>query len=325
MDRNRPIAAARIALAAALFVAAQRAPDAGAEHLYVQVAQSSFSGSTYRYPLHDGVPASKPDFVYTASLYSPFWVDPGGNLYGFTFQGVTPYLEVFAPSHKTPARTIQLPAPQFISVYVGVVSKGGYVLAEFQGLDSALPLARSAGSCGSLGFSSVLVYGPGARGTDPPLQCFGVPSDSSVVALGLALDPKGSLYVPDIDGVAVYTRPIGYPQLSRFVAGRSFQNVYAVAVDSQGELYALSRNDYSFVAAYAAYTNGDTLPQRTFAYPTPMKWGGNVAVDDGFVYVGASGEVLVYDKSAHGRTAPHATLQVAGGSSGSAVYVELGP
>ena len=323
MDRNRSVTVARLALVAA-FVVTQRAGHVRAEHLYVQASGSS-AGAIYRYALHNGIPAAKPDFVNSSGLDSPFWVDANGTLYGLAYQAGVPILEVFAPNRMVAERTLMLPAPQFVSVYVGLVAKGGSVLAEFQGLDSLQTPPAAASACGSLGFSSMLVYAPGAKGNDPPLRCFGVPLDPSLGALGLALDSQGSLYIPNFDSVNVYRTPVGNPQFAHSVAGRSFQNVHAVAVDSADVMYALSSNDYSYVAAYAPHASGDVLPIRTFAFPTPMKWDGNIAVEGNFVYVGANDEVLVYDKNAHGRTPPHATLAVAGGSTGAGVYVEVGP
>jgi hypothetical protein len=338
MDRDRTIAATRIALAAALTVAAggmgfqragpdlRRSHNTGAAHLYVQVSEASFaSGPTFRYPLHNGVPAAKPDFVYTTSLSSPFWVDPNGELYGITYNTDVPQLYIFHANRKAPYRYIRLVTAAYITAYVGLITHNGYVFVDFQNVDSARAAVQASGSCSSLDNPTILVYAPGSKRDDPPLLCFGVPFDPALQVLGLAIDPHGSLYLPVGDAVNVYGSLTHDPHLIRSVDGLTFQNVNAVAVDAQGEMYALSSNDYSYVAAYAPYASGDTKPVRTFAYPTPMKWGGNIAVDDSFVYVAAGGEVLVYDKRARGRVAPHAVLKVEGGSQGQASNVEVGP
>jgi hypothetical protein len=292
-----------------------------AGHLYVSAADYSLqTAPVMRYPLSNGVPASKPDLLYPSLLLPTFAVGADGTLYGLELTGGSePYaIVVFQPNSNKPARRIVPPQP-YLTNYPAITGRGGYTYVGFSNT-SASPRARrvTAGSPPTLcTFNGILVYGPNARGHDAWTTCFATTYATNENVLWMSLDVHGNLYVPTLpDGIDVYAHPTTNPALIRSMTGGSFHGTYSVADDGQGDVYVLGTVRplhgawHSYVATYQDTASGKVKALRTVRYPTNQVWQGNVAVDDRYLYVGGYQEVLVYDKLASGPQLPLAVLPV---------------
>jgi hypothetical protein len=114
--------------------AARLAGNFVAGHLYVSAASYPFeSAPVMRYPLVNGVPASKPDLEYPSSLFASFSVDAKGRLYGIDQVGSpgAPFnIVVFAPNSNKPERTI-VPYQPYNTGYLGITGRDGYAYVSF--------------------------------------------------------------------------------------------------------------------------------------------------------------------------------------------------
>jgi hypothetical protein len=305
-------AAALSATALASSAASAHGVQFVAGHLFV--AFTGEGNTIARYPIHDGVPARKADLVYNYPFNTVFSVRPDRSLYGvaFTPSGHEELLS-FAPNSSKLLRMLDLPYIDFITDYNALAIDANRVSYVAGWADSSAG-SRSSTRClpSDLDFG-IFMYAPRAHGLDLPLQCFGALSSRDPV--GIAVDSEGTLYVPLgewVNGVSEYGTPITNPYLLRQPTGASFQNTRAIALDADDRMWVLESTQvyggYSYVANYRRYADGEIRPAEVVAYPTKQYWGGNVAVDDKYLYVGGDGEVLIYPKYANGRKMPYATL-----------------
>jgi hypothetical protein len=309
-----------------------------AGHLYVSAAGYPFeTAPVMRYPLVNGVPASRPDLVYPSNLFASFSVDAKGRLYGIddvNSPSASFNIVVFAPNSNKPERTI-VPYQPYNTGYVGITGRDGYAYVSFF-WSSSLRARRpvDAGSPSSFcAFAGFVVYGPRAQGNAPWKSCTAgtwVLSENNWISL----DSSGNLYVPAASqrgwGVGVYAHAATKPMLVRTMTGKSFRKPHSVADDGSGNIYVPGTVQpakgpaYSYVATYLDGGKGRVAPVRTVRYATPQLWYGNAVADDRYLYIGGDQQVLVYDKTAQGARMPLATLAVPG-EAGMGPEVAIGP
>jgi hypothetical protein len=304
---------------AAATCVARSARPAGADfvagHLFVSSADADGTGgaNVYRYTLSNGVPAATPDHVY-------FLGSSGGALPAFTVDGdgVASFMmccfgvDIYGREGNFDfGWTITQPFDDM--AFPGMALDGGRVLVDYVALPSSLRRPRAASSaCASerAPSSGIAVYGPYDRKNfdRPLLGCFPVDQGyPDFVGMAVAFD---DVYFPNASKVDVYGPLSGRRSLLRTLSGPSFKGVRAAAIDTEGRLYTLDAQPYSYVAVYDAHASGQVKALRTIAFPSAQRWNGNIAVDSRFLYVGANQSVLVYPKGTSGRRPPLATLAV---------------
>ena len=263
-----------------------------AGHLYVGwagIVTGPSSTPIYRYPIHNGIPVTKPDLQYP-SMGVPFTVRSNRSLIGISDFGIA---TVFYPNSTNVERSLNLPEPYFLTIYTGLTADGpGHIFASYQEIYGA---KRKEGSAPDercvpdyAPQDGVFVFGRHARGYALPVQCFPVDAynyNNLYLYEGIALDAQGSLYVPVYTGtttsnVVVYGTPIKNPQIIRTLSGASLQNSTSVALDGNDHLWVLNANSagYSYVGNYRKYADGDVIPGETVAvaYPSMQHWYGNI-------------------------------------------------
>jgi hypothetical protein len=169
-----------------------------AAHAYV--ADSGASG-VFTFPLQNGLIAPQPDnFLYLPSNAQGIAIGPDGDLYVVNSSTT---LLVFAPGAggvaPPPLRTLSLP---------GSPGEYGYAYGIAVDAQGFLYVAIESGR----NQIDVLVYRPGAGGTEPPIQTIPVGG----ITTGLTVDPAQRLYVasnPFLGQVAVYATPTTNPRL----------------------------------------------------------------------------------------------------------------
>jgi sugar lactone lactonase YvrE len=192
------LAARSAGVAGVVHLRTHAAPRAAA-HAYV--ADSGASG-VFTFPLRSGIIAAQPDnFLYLPSGANGIAIGPDGDLY---VVNATTTLQVFAPGAggvaPPPLRALTLPNPP---------GDYGYAYGVAVDAQGFLYVAVSAASQ-----IDVLVYRPGASGTDQPIQTIPVGG----LTKGLTVDPEQRLYVasnPRLGQVAVYATPTTHPTLVR--------------------------------------------------------------------------------------------------------------
>jgi hypothetical protein len=171
-----------------------------AGHAYV--ADPGASG-VFTFPLANGLIAPQPDnFLYLPSSAQGISIGPDGDLY---VVNATTTLQVFAPGAggiaPPPLRTLTLPASpgEYGYAYGIAVDAQGFL---YVAVDVAPYQIH------------VLVYRPGAGGTEPPIQTIPVGG----LTTGITVDPAQQLYIasnPRLGQVAVYATPTTNPRLVR--------------------------------------------------------------------------------------------------------------
>jgi hypothetical protein len=287
-----------------------------AGHLFVSSADAGALGgaNVYRYPLHDGVPAARPDYVY-------FFGSSQGSLPSFTVNanGVASFMRCcFGVETYGREGTFEfswaVTQPFYDMAFPGMVVNGARVLVDYVTLPSSQRRARGFATSPCAGpnapASGIDIYGPfdPANFGRPLLGCFPVTQTAPDFA-GMVVNAN-ELYFPNASKVDVYGPLTGNPTLLRTLTGPSFKAIASLAIDDDGKLYTLDAQQYSYVAVYDAQGSGTVKALRTVAYPSEERWNGNVAVDSRYLYVGGNEAVLVYPKGTSGRRAPLATLAV---------------
>ncbi|MBV9104319.1 MAG: hypothetical protein JO060_12070 [Candidatus Eremiobacteraeota bacterium] len=320
-----------------------------AGHLFVGTAGVFGTSPIWRYPIHNGVPAKRPDLVYPNLVDPQFTVTSDGSLFGVGRDSTTGNwdVNVFRPNSTKVERRLQLPTPLYITYYNGIaVDPSGYLYADYnytgsRGTGRHAHTSSNAGShdaapCNppSGPWLGILVYAPGAEGTQNYTICYQVNEVYSQYE-GLAIDSRGSLYVPDQypPSVGVYATPNTNPTLIRTVSGPAFQSPTSIALDAQDRMWVMNNSSYyygySYVARYQPYANGTTKPEGILSKglfsPLEAQWCGNIAVDDEFLYVGENHKVLVYHKFARNAEPPFAILSLPQASGCPGPWVAVGP
>ena len=202
-----------------------------AGHLWVVGSFPGADGKMARYPLHDGVPASDPDLRYPRYMSSLFAIAQDGSLFTFVYHNGE-QIAVYAPSSTRIEREVHVPAVGSYDPSINGLSVDGAGSTYFSwvGAGAAGPNRETSSYCPGYGYG-VIVYPPKAHGHMPYSSCF--PDDQAFMEYaGIAVDSIGSLYLPNLGSILVYSSAASDPQLTRTISGESFQNATAVALDS---------------------------------------------------------------------------------------------
>jgi sugar lactone lactonase YvrE len=136
---------------------------------------------------------------------------------------------------------------------------------------------------GGLTNGYVAVYKPGAKGFANTIQRIALP-DRHPDINGVAIDPKGNLYVSDTNEISEFATPRTNPTLVRAIVGTGQQSSPSGLALQSGELYAANTGDNN-ILAYSHTANGNAAPDRTISSTSPPLIGPNgVAVRNNYLY-----------------------------------------
>lgn len=217
-----------------------------------------------------------------------------------------------AQGDATPVRTLATPTPGINPAAGIALDRDGYIYV-------------TSDEPGTIDLGSVTVYERGAAGDVEPIRT--ILGRRTVLSRpeGVAVDPRGLLYVasPDRDAVTVYARGAdGDLAPVRVIAGHvtGLVRPVGVALDRRGNLYVANtgrpgrEEDESRVSVYAPGASGDFAPIRDIedrALPpyTLLRGPAHVALDaHDTLYVATASAVIVYAPGANGRPTPVRTL-----------------
>lgn len=263
------------------------ASSASQSHLYVTLCASAsdcIDGSINRYPLTNGIPAKTPDLVYPSDN-GPIAIGPNGDLYA-NYPGISGGLQaavdVFAAGTNTLLRRLILPGGSFFTAEVALaVDANGYLYASWYNYPARLGLMHSDQSSNG----ALLVYAPGAKNSDPPINSLAGNFD------GLAIDAHGALYAvrqaPDGQEVDVFATPETSLVPSRSFSSRWIQQPQGAALDGSGVLHILDTNTKGedYVSSFNAGGTGQVRPLGIFRSVERRATYSGICVAGGILYL----------------------------------------
>ena len=176
--------------------------------------------------------------------------------------------------------------------------------------------------------SSILELPANAQGNVAPSATLNGPA--STIFYAVAVDQSGNLYV---GGETEVVNPNAVFEIFEYAAGAtgaatplrtisSPVGIVSLAVDSAGQIYALTQDG---ISVYAANASGNATPIRQIpanATTTTLEYPTQIAVDSGQnIYAANATDILVFSPTANGNVAPARTITWpnAGGANGVAV------
>jgi hypothetical protein len=305
-----------------------RAADSQRAHLYVSVATKSHYPSIERFRLANGIPAAKPDRVYSG-FGGLIAVAGDGTLYVVTSSNV---IDVFGSHDSTPARQIIVPSltrrchliSGGSSVVDGVAADAnGYLFVAFLTYAGVKAKATRASPDFHWPCAGIVVYAPDASGKAQPMQAI----RQDATPIGVAVDGSDDAYVADSEPAPLvdeFVNAILHPHKMRVFQSGYIGYVHAVATGRNGDLFIAS-TDSSYKSAsierYATDANGSGAPTSTISLPAGVQLLPAIAARERVLYVDNNySSVDLYEADKNGSQSPFYSLPLSNVSS-----VAVGP
>jgi hypothetical protein len=303
-----------VALGVAPPTAARSAPTG---HLFVAIGNGK-PGTPYevgRFPLYNGIPASKPDRLYPGR-YTVLAAGNDGTLYAVGKRGIY----VLPPGLAQPARVIDFPSLVRQCTYPAqidaiAVDSAGYVFVAyttyFSGVRQRDGSRYDAAPDAKFPCLGVVVFAPGANGHAKPVQA--IPLGGTYLQ-GVTVDGSDNLFVANdaFDRVMEFVTPVTDPDLSAYQhVSMSYPN--ALATDDAGNLFVLDGSllKKNGVLVYPPGAGSGTPPSSAIVFQSKYSYVNSIAVRGQLLYAsdfGYRSTIDVYPSLANGNVAPIASI-----------------